>query len=160
MHCAGATFSPDDTSREIRESDHAANLAMLRRISPELHLSLAGQPLQGRAALRSATPDYLPMAGPLLDNEAFSSRTPRHNADPATLPWLDGVYVNTGHGSKGLINAPLCAEMLAAAINNEPAPVDAKLLAALDPNRFLLRKLGLKRLVQGLAVFPYCKMRP
>jgi tRNA 5-methylaminomethyl-2-thiouridine biosynthesis bifunctional protein len=75
------------------------------------------------------------------------------------LPWLDGLYVNTGHGSKGLIYAPYCAEMLASAINGEPAPADARLMAALDPNRFLLRKLGLKRLVRGLAAFPYCKMR-
>ena len=87
------------------------------------------------------------------------AKPPRYNIDPTTLPWLDGLYVNTGHGSKGLINAPLCAEMLACALNGDPAPVDAKLLAALDPNRFLLRKLGLKRLVQGLAAFPYGRMR-
>lgn len=158
-HCLGATFSANNTSLEVRDEDHAENLAMLRRMSPELHRALATQPLDGRAALRAVTPDYLPMAGPLLDAVAINNRPPRYNIDPATLPWLDGLYVNTGHGSKGLINAPLCAEMLACAINGEPSPVDAKLMAALDPNRFLLRKYGLKRLVQGLAVFPYCKMR-
>jgi tRNA 5-methylaminomethyl-2-thiouridine biosynthesis bifunctional protein len=126
----------------------------LRRMSPELYQSLSQQPVSGRVALRCATPDYLPMAGPLLDNAALSANPPRYNADPAILPWLAGLYVNTGHGSKGLINAPLCAEMIACAINGEPAPVDVKLLAALDPNRFMLRKLGLKRLVQGLAAYP------
>lgn len=159
MHCVGATFSSGDTSTEIRESDHLDNLAMLRRLSPELYRSLDKEPYQGRAALRAVTPDYLPMAGPLLDHAALSAKPPRYNVDPATLPWLDGLYVNTGHGSKGFINAPLCAEMLASALNNEPAPADARLLAALDPNRFLLRKLGLKRLVQGLAAFPCGKMR-
>jgi tRNA 5-methylaminomethyl-2-thiouridine biosynthesis bifunctional protein len=44
--------------------------------------------------------------------------------------------------------------MIAASLCGEPAPVDAKLLAALDPNRFLLRKMGLKALVQGLAAYP------
>lgn len=159
MHCIGATFSANDAATEVRESDHAANLAMLKRMSPELHESLATQPLSGRVAFRSVTPDYLPMAGPLLDGVALSGKPPRYNVDPATLPWLDGLYVNTGHGSKGLINAPVCAETLACAINGEPARADAKLLAALDPNRFLLRKLGLKRLVQGLAAFPYSKIR-
>ncbi len=154
IHCVGATFSPSDVSSDIRQSDHAANLAMLGRMSPELYQSLSQQPLRGRVAWRCATPDYLPMAGPLLDNVALSANPPRYNADPATLPWLAGLYVNTGHGSKGLVNAPLCAEMIACAINGEPAPVDAKLLAALDPNRFMLRKLGLKRLVQGLAAYP------
>ena len=154
IHSVGATFSPNDISSDIRQSDHAANLAMLRRMSPELYKSLSQQPVSGRVALRCATPDYLPMAGPLLDSTALSANPPRYNADPATLPWLAGLYVNTGHGSKGLINAPLCAEMIACAINGEPAPVDIILLAALDPNRFMLRKLGLKRLVQGLAAYP------
>ncbi|HEU4707947.1 MAG TPA: bifunctional tRNA (5-methylaminomethyl-2-thiouridine)(34)-methyltransferase MnmD/FAD-dependent 5-carboxymethylaminomethyl-2-thiouridine(34) oxidoreductase MnmC [Methylophilaceae bacterium] len=158
-HCAGATFSSNDTDTSLRESDDQANLAMLRRLSPELHASLQTQSREGRAALRAVTPDYLPMAGPLLDHVALSARPPRYSVDPMTLPWLDGLYVNAGHGSKGFINAPLCAEMLASALNGEPAPVDAKLLAALDPNRFLLRKYGLKRLVQGLAAFPYGKMR-
>jgi tRNA 5-methylaminomethyl-2-thiouridine biosynthesis bifunctional protein len=159
MHCLGATFSANDSDLDVRDNDHGENLAMLRRLSPELHQALAHEPLEGRAALRAVTPDYLPMAGPLLNAAAIDARPPRYNIDPITLPWLDGLYVNTGHGSKGLINGPLCAEMLACAINGEPAPVDAKLMAALDPNRFLLRKYGLKRLVQGLAVFPYGKMR-
>jgi len=159
LHCLGATFSDNDTALDIRASDNEANLSMLGELSPEFHKQLKTQPTQGRAALRAVTPDYLPMAGPLLDTDAINAKPPRHNSDPAALSWLDGLYVNTGHGSKGLITAPLCAEMLACAINGEPAPVDANLLAALDPNRFLLRKFGLKRLVQGLAVFPYGKMR-
>lgn len=154
MHCLGATFSASDTSTEVRESDHLANIAKLKKISPELHESLSKSPRTGRAALRCVTPDYLPMAGPLLDSAQLLANPPRHTANPADLPWLDGLYVNTGHGSKGLINAPLCAEMIACSLNGEPSPVDAKLLAALDPNRFLLRKMGLKRLVQGLAVYP------
>ena len=154
MHCLGATFSANDVSTEIRDSDHMANFAMLKRMSPELHASLSQSSHAGRAALRCATPDYLPLAGLLLDSSQLLASPPRHTVDPASLPWLAGLYLNTGHGSKGLINAPLCAEMIACAVNGEPAPVDAKLLAALDPNRFLLRKIGLKRLVQGLAVYP------
>lgn len=153
-HFIGATFSANEDSLDVRESDHEANLAMLRRLCPDLYHALDPSQLSGRAALRCATPDYLPMAGPMLDSAALLAQPPRHTADPSSLPWLDGLYINTGHGSKGLINAPLCAEMLASAICGEPAPVDRKLLAALDPNRFLLRKLGLKRLVLGLAARP------
>ena len=153
-HVIGATFSPDDTALDVRDSDHQANLAMLRRLCPPLHACLDTQAPMGRVALRCATPDYLPMAGPVLDSAALLANPPRHTADPASLPWLPGLYVNTGHGSKGLINAPLCAEMLASALCGEPAPVDDKLLAALDPNRFLLRNMGLKRLVSGLSAQP------
>lgn len=154
QHCLGATFTPDDTEAEVRQQDHLTNLALLAAISPELHAAVNPQALSGRAALRCATPDYLPMAGPVLDHAALNAKPPRHTADPAALPWLPGLYVNTGHGSKGLINAPFCAELLASAIAGEPLPADAMLLAALDPNRFLLRKLGLKKLVQGLAAQP------
>jgi tRNA 5-methylaminomethyl-2-thiouridine biosynthesis bifunctional protein len=154
QHCIGATFTPDDSSAEVRETDHAANLARLADISSELHAALHNRPAQGRVAFRSVTPDYLPVVGPVLDATLVTEKPPRPNADPATLPWLPGLYVNAGHGSKGLINAPFCAEMLASAIAGEPLPADAQLLAALDPNRFLLRQLGLKKLVQGLAVHP------
>jgi tRNA 5-methylaminomethyl-2-thiouridine biosynthesis bifunctional protein len=156
-HCLGATFDADDADTSVKAQDHASNLAMLARTLPAMHASLPPldfDTLEGRTAFRAATPDYLPMAGPVLDAAALQAQPPRHTANPADLPWLPGLYVNTGHGSKGLINAPLCAEMLASAIAGEPAPVDSKLLAALDPNRFLLRSMGLKRLVLGLAAYP------
>lgn len=151
-HCLGATFSPGETSTDLRTKDHQANFAMLRRIAPELHRSLDQQAVTGRAALRCATSDYLPLVGQLLDSTALTARPPRHNANSASLPWLEGLYMNTGHGSKGLITAPLCAEILACVICGEPAPVDTKLLAALNPNRFLLRKLGLRRLIGSGAI--------
>ncbi|HSH72872.1 MAG TPA: bifunctional tRNA (5-methylaminomethyl-2-thiouridine)(34)-methyltransferase MnmD/FAD-dependent 5-carboxymethylaminomethyl-2-thiouridine(34) oxidoreductase MnmC [Methylophilaceae bacterium] len=159
VHTLGATFSPNDLSLEVRAADHQTNLQMLKKLAPGIYREAASEGLGGRVALRCTTPDYLPMAGPLLDSVAIKANPPRYNADPATLPWLDGLYINTGHGSKGLINAPLCAEILASAICGEPSPVDSKLLAALDSNRFMLKKMGLKRLVMGLAAFPYCKMR-
>jgi len=156
LHCLGATFSPGDLSKEISRHDHAKNLAMLRGLSPELYGCFDdhfdNRALQGRVAMRCATPDYLPMAGLVLDAEALKATPPRHTSDPSTLPRLDGLYVNTGHGSKGLINAPLCAEILASAICGGPAPVDSKLLAALDPNRFILRGMGLKRLIGGVTI--------
>src|SRR5450830_642759 len=152
----GATFSPNDMALDVRDTDHLANLNMLKKIAPEFYqkTQAAIPSISGRAALRAATIDYLPMAGPLLDHCAITQYPPRHNADATTLPWLPGLYVNAGHGSKGLTHASICAEMIAASLCGEPAPVDAKLLAALDPNRFLLRKMGLKALVQGLAAYP------
>jgi tRNA 5-methylaminomethyl-2-thiouridine biosynthesis bifunctional protein len=143
----GATFSPYETSLEIRTEDHKANFSMLRRMAPQLHQSLSNQAFTGRAAVRCATSDYLPAVGLLLDSAAITANPPRHNADTDTLPWLSGLYMNTGHGSKGLITAPLCAEILASVICGEPLPIDATLFSALDPNRFLLRKMGLKRLM-------------
>jgi tRNA 5-methylaminomethyl-2-thiouridine biosynthesis bifunctional protein len=156
QNALGATFSPNDISLDVRDTDHLANLNMLKKMAPKFYQEAkAGIPsITGRAALRAATIDYLPMAGPLLDQNALKQHPPRHNADPLSLPWLEGLYVNAGHGSKGLTHASICAEMIATSICGEPSPGDAKLLAALDPNRFLLRKMGLKALVQGLAAYP------
>ena len=151
VHCLGATFDSGDSGLDLRDADHAANLATLRQISPALQagfVDLTPGSLAGRVALRSVTPDYLPMAGPLLDHAHVLQRYEagsRRSADD--LPWLEGLWVNTGHGSKGLLTAPLCAELIAARLEREPLPVDAQLAAALDPNRFLLRARGLKRLI-------------
>ncbi|HPV33075.1 MAG TPA: FAD-dependent oxidoreductase, partial [Methylotenera sp.] len=57
-------------------------------------------------------------------------------------------YINTGHGSKGFTSAPWCAELLAQRICGETASNDNVLLGAMNPNRFLLKRLGLKRLAK------------
>jgi tRNA 5-methylaminomethyl-2-thiouridine biosynthesis bifunctional protein len=143
LHSLGATFSADDTALDVRDSDHAHNLAMLRQMSPELQPDTAK--LTGRSALRCSTPDYLPLAGMMLEHVQMQG-IPAHLATASDMPWLHGLYVNTGHGSKGMVTAPLCGEIIAAAIDHEVMPVDHGLLRALDPNRFLLRALGLKKL--------------
>ena len=40
----------------------------------------------------------------------------------ARSPWLEGLYVSTAHGSRGLVTAPLAGEILAAYLEDEPAP--------------------------------------
>lgn len=154
-YCLGATFVPGDTTTSVRDEEHEQNLEMLKHMAPSLYDALMPQAPTGRAAVRCTSPDYLPLVGPVLDAALLEAKPPRYTANPASsLPWLPGLYMNTGHGSKGLTTAPIAAEMLASAIHHEPAPVDSELLAALDPNRFVLRKLGLKRLVRGLACYP------
>ena len=151
QHCLGATFSPNDDNTDIREAEHISNLNMLKSLAPDWsNTGYDVQALEGRAAIRATTSDYLPLAGAILDIAQLKESPPRHNALPSSLPWLEGLYINAGHGAKGLVNAPLCAEIIASFICKEPAPVDCTLLSALDPNRFALRELGLKRLAQTI----------
>ncbi len=56
-------------------------------------------------------------------------------------PWLEGLYVNSGHGSRGLITAPLAGELIAAWVDNAPLPVPRDVAEACHPNRFMLREL-------------------
>ncbi len=145
-HCVGATFDNQDTSLDIREADNLSNIDMLAHMSPQL-VGLKHQPLQGRAALRCATPDYLPLVGQLLNATALTASPPKHKTSAQDLPWHSGLYVNVGHGTKGLTTAPLCAELLASRLVGDPLPVALSLAHAIDANRFLLKTLGLKRLV-------------
>jgi tRNA 5-methylaminomethyl-2-thiouridine biosynthesis bifunctional protein len=99
----------------------------------------------------------LPLAGAVLDIKQLTQKPPRYNTPAEQLPWLKGLYVNTGHGAKGLVNAPICAEAIASLICNEPSPISNTLLSALDPNRFALKNVGLKRLAQTIQSQPLAK---
>jgi tRNA 5-methylaminomethyl-2-thiouridine biosynthesis bifunctional protein len=47
-----------------------------------------------------------------------------------------GLYVATGLGARGMVWAPLGAELIAASIEGEPLPVSRDLVAAVTPARF------------------------
>lgn len=150
-HTLGASFDFNSDDLTPTTAEHLGNLAMLEEISTDLvarlHVSeLDAESLQGRAAFRCTSPDYLPIVGPLADREAFTeayralSKDARQVPDIA-CPWLDGLYVNSGHGSRGLITAPLSGELLAAWLDNEPLPLPRGVAEACHPNRFALRWL-------------------
>ena len=151
LHSLGATHRFGDIGIDVRADEHLENLARLRALSPALHAALGAErlapaSLAGRAGLRCSSPDYLPIVGPVVDAALFAS-TYAHLSHDATLeldspvPWLDGLYVNTAHGSRGLISAPIAGELLAAYLDGGPAPLPASVVDALHPSRFLLRAL-------------------
>lgn len=150
-HTLGASFDFNNDDLTPTAAEHAGNLQMLEDISADLVARLGAgtlQPeaLEGRAAFRCTSPDYLPIVGPLAATQAFTdaygvlSKDARQTPD-IPCPWLDGVYVNSGHGSRGLITAPLSAELLAAWLDNEPLPLPRAVAEACHPNRFVLRRL-------------------
>ncbi len=156
VHSLGATHKFRDTSTEPTAAEHAENLAKLAALAPALYTALGVDRLEpaqlaGRAALRCSSPDYLPIIGPVVDAARFAATYARLAHD-ATLeidtpsPWLDGLYVNAAHGSRGLVTAPLSGELLAACLEDEPAPLPTSVIEAVHPSRFLLRRLIRKRL--------------
>lgn len=70
----------------------------------------------------------------------------RHNAkariDQPGAYW-PGLFVNTGHGAKGLTSTPICAAIIDALLSGDALPVSAELYPQLHPARFLMR--GLRR---------------
>lgn len=150
LHYLGASFSQHDDDATVRAADHETNLHLLKGISTDLYVALQNQVISGRVAWRSQTPDYLPAAGQLLDANALRAGKFYYNDPPAKLPWLDGLYSNVGHGSKGFLSAPLSAKVIADHAAGVSSDLPKTLLNALQPNRFILRKLGLKQLAQHL----------
>lgn len=150
-HTLGASFDFHSEDLAPTLAEHQGNLALLDEISVDLAqrlgtAELAPEQLQGRAAFRCTSPDYLPIVGPVADAQAFAEayavlgRDARQVPDVA-CPWLDGLYVNSGHGSRGLITAPLSGELVAAWVCGEPLPLPRAVAEACHPNRFALRKL-------------------
>ncbi|MFJ3371963.1 bifunctional tRNA (5-methylaminomethyl-2-thiouridine)(34)-methyltransferase MnmD/FAD-dependent 5-carboxymethylaminomethyl-2-thiouridine(34) oxidoreductase MnmC [Pseudomonas sp. NPDC086251] len=150
-HTLGASFDfkSDDLTPTVAE--HLGNLALLEEISTDLAarlhaLDLDPQHLEGRAAFRCTSPDYLPIVGPLAEQAAFADAYAVLGKDARQVPdvpcpWHDGFYVNSGHGSRGLITAPLSGELLAAWLDNEPLPLPKAVAEACHPNRFAVRQL-------------------
>ena len=118
IHCAGATQAPDDTGTDLRTADHIENLARLEMTLPGYGRGLYPATLAGRIGFRPMSPDRLPIVGALEE---------------------EGLWTLNGFGARGLVWAALCAELLAAQIAGEPLPIEADLVAALDPGRFRAR---------------------
>lgn len=150
-HTLGASFDFDSDDLTLNNAEHVGNLQLLEEISLDLSQRLNTaqqdpQTLAGRAAFRCTSPDYLPIVGPLADHHAFLQRycvlsKDARQVPDAPCPWLDGLYINSGHGSRGLITAPLSGELIAAWLNDEPLPVARDVAEGCHPNRFVLRKL-------------------
>ncbi|MDQ2075214.1 bifunctional tRNA (5-methylaminomethyl-2-thiouridine)(34)-methyltransferase MnmD/FAD-dependent 5-carboxymethylaminomethyl-2-thiouridine(34) oxidoreductase MnmC [Marinimicrobium sp. ABcell2] len=149
VHCAGASFNLGDSNPALTEQDHHTNLNKLSYFGSELsglwpHAD--SHSLDGRVAFRCATRDYLPVVGPVPRREQFLEdyaplRKDAHADIPIPGAYWPGLYVNLGHGSRGLAYTPLCAQLLAALICGESRPMSRDLARALHPARFLIRDL-------------------
>lgn len=144
----GSTSQPNDADSSVRLADHLANLERLdawvagaRAIDPDL--------LDGRTAWRCVAADRLPVIGavPLLsigahrDGSSGTEAVGHVRLDrPRLVPREPGLFVHTALGSRGITWAALGAETLAALITGAPCPIEASLLEAIDPARFVSRR--------------------
>ncbi|RLJ40144.1 FAD-dependent 5-carboxymethylaminomethyl-2-thiouridine(34) oxidoreductase MnmC [Acidovorax sp. 106] len=133
----GSTFERDVTALPASATDQQAahqshwdKLQTLlptaaRQLQPSFDARLIGEDtahtttakVEHWAAVRCTAPDRLPIVGPV---HALA---------------LPGLWVCTAMGARGLTLALLCGELLAARLNAEPLPLDAKLARALSSER-------------------------
>ena len=149
-HLIGATygregFNASDHPMPLNQDDHQRNLeglpSVLRALFGDMP-SITG----GNAALRSVTPDRLPVVGAVpvwaqwVEDYAFLMKDAKRLDGPEPS-YQGSLYILGGLGSRGLVTAPLLAELLAAQMFAEPWPVERRIADALHPGRFLIRNL-------------------
>jgi tRNA 5-methylaminomethyl-2-thiouridine biosynthesis bifunctional protein len=128
----------------LRMNDQQANLEFVERYFPGLFSVADG--LQGRAGYRAVSDDRLPVAGAVPDSAWFEAayhdlRHGRPAQQYASARHLPGLYVSSAHGSRGLVSSFICGEHIAALMESTPLPLSQRLSDAINPARFLIRKL-------------------
>ena len=103
----GSSYSNDESHLPSNQDDEEN----LLKINQMLGLDL--EKIKNHVSFRFTTKDHLPLLG-----------------------YKEGLILNLGHGSKGSVNSPLCAEIICDFIDGDPLPIDSALYEALNPNRF------------------------
>ncbi len=127
----GSTFERDVDRLPLTPAEqnaaHASNWQQLHGLLPgaaralqpafDLAAPASVHTVRSWAGVRCTTPDRLPLVGPV---------------NHATLP---GLWVCTAMGARGLTRAVLCGELLAARLQGEPLPLQARLARSLLTDR-------------------------
>ena len=149
-YCIGASYDRHSNETQLRDKDHQTNIDSLQQALPDTDFQ---QSFGGRVAFRASTEDHLPLVGPVPNAEYYMQQYAdlSHGRPASKYPLAEyqpGLYINSGHGSRGLTSCPLAAEIIASMINDEPVPVSEGIRIALHPGRFMVRELKRNRLVQ------------
>lgn len=112
----GATYEYDDDDTAARRDSDLANLARLEAILPGAGKHLTVAQVSGRASLRAALPDRLPLLG-AVDGQP-------------------GLYVAAGYASRGVVWAGILGEALADRMTGQPLLLEAGLMGAISPGRY------------------------
>ena len=117
----GASFIRNDIGTDIRDEEHQINRDKLVAAIPEMASIVPADTSlwQGRAGIRTQTPDYHPIVGQLTNSQR--------------------IWTMSAMGAKGYALAPICAEALAGMMLGSFAPLSNAMLARLSPNRTRLQ---------------------
>lgn len=142
----GATFQFNDPSTEVRAQDHQLNLNNFAQILPDIIGMVDCNQLEGQTNFRASPHDYLPLVGPIAKYNEFVKDYAKLRQDKKarispTCQYHHNLYLNLGHGAKGMLSAPFCGELIADYIAGTPLPCSESLRQALHPNRLYVHEL-------------------
>lgn len=150
VHHLGATYDLGVATATADPLDDKENIIKLKQITDA---GIWSNDVVGHwAGVRASTPDYLPLVGQVPKEDEFIAlfadlETNSKRWIAKAGPYYPGLYICAGFGSRGLTTIPLCAEWLAASINNEMSCLPRNLIQSLSPARFLRRNItrGVKK---------------
>jgi tRNA 5-methylaminomethyl-2-thiouridine biosynthesis bifunctional protein len=144
IYYCGASYHLNDDCAELRMSDQTSNLELVEQVYPDVFDH--PKELSGRVGFRAVSDDRMPVVGPVPDLAWFEAEyadlqhgRPWHGYKAAN--YLTGLYVSAAHGSRGMTGCFLAAEMIAAQVEGTPLPVEQVIAAAVNPARFVIRRL-------------------
>ncbi len=145
-HCVGATYQAKVVLDHQQEID---SLKLLQE-AKEKHTAFSNMEesniLSSRAGYRLATPDKLPIIGPLCDAEKlkkqfFSSIRSGKIEGLSSLQAESGEWLFLGMGSRGITFSSYGAEILASLMCGDLLPIESDLWEHLHSARFIIRNL-------------------
>ncbi len=145
-----SSASSSGTAHGVLQADTRSNTAKAKNMVPAL--SSVGLPLASFAAVRTFTPDRLPIVGALHDAFWYQQNYAdlKHGKPAKSYPqprFQRGLYLAAGLGSRGATQALLIGELIGDLISgdqkadNPGNQLRQKLLRTLHPARFLIRAL-------------------
>ncbi len=143
MHIIGSTFDPYDSSIDLNLEHNVYLLQRIKKLFPEIN-PLDGKKMQGRVSFRAMSSDHLPMVGTIPDMVAFQkdySDLWKANIykDYPDGNYLPGLYLSCAHGSKGILNSFLAANIITSLLTNDSMPISSTLLEKINPARFSIQ---------------------
>jgi tRNA 5-methylaminomethyl-2-thiouridine biosynthesis bifunctional protein len=166
-HVIGATYSLENKARKLLLQDHQENLLnankmlkigaqikiekLIGKADSEVNGEIAmDKALSGRVSFRTTSLDHMPLVGPLPDENAYlidykNIHYGRKLESYPSAKYLPGLYVSTGHGSRGLVSCFSSATYLTSLITGEPVTLANNVIQHLHPARFLIRAMKKSR---------------
>lgn len=150
FHAVGSTYIKNDCATDVRDTETQLNIdthkqAMTHKQWQQfLDDARLADNAFSRASVRCSTADHLPLVGNIPDirKQQLDYASLKTGKASARLPTnRENCFVITGLGSRGFTTGPLCAELIAAQITDQPLPLSMPLLDALNPNRYIIRAL-------------------
>lgn len=144
-HHMGATFQINEKTNQILEDDHFQNIETLNYYLENKFDMNQIQNLSGRVSFRNVTYDRFPVIGSVPSRDFFEDHY--HDLHLGQFwknyplaEYASGLYINSSHGSRGILSSCLGSELLAQLINKEPLSSSHHIIEKLHPARFMINE--------------------